>query len=137
MIDDAEDFARRQPQLFLAAGLALGLVAARFLKSSARNRNGQPNTGAALARTGAYGGNLGAGSGQVGMGTPYRPANTITPPSYANPVARTPADGGGMSAGTSAGTSAPSAPPATPTPPTPSTPPRPRTDGGPESGRRA
>ena len=139
MVDDAEDFARRQPQLFLAAGLALGLVAARFLKSSARYRNGQPNAGAAMARTGAYGGNLGPGSGQVGMGGQYRPANTSTPPSYANPVSRTPAVGGGMSTGTHA----PYAPQAAPTPytpqatPTPYTPPRTPTDGGMEPGRRA
>jgi ElaB/YqjD/DUF883 family membrane-anchored ribosome-binding protein len=121
LVDEAEDFARRRPQLFLAAGLALGLVAARFLKSSARARTGQPNTGALMARTGAYGGNLGPGSGQVGLGGQYRPATTTTPPSYANPVSRTPADGGGMSAGTRA----------------PYTPPRTPTNGGMEPGRRA
>ena len=53
LVDQAEDFARRKPQLFLVGGVTLGLLAARFFKSSARHRTGQPNAGAALARTGA------------------------------------------------------------------------------------
>ena len=32
LVDELEDFARRQPQLFLAGGLALGLIAARFFE---------------------------------------------------------------------------------------------------------
>jgi hypothetical protein len=34
LMNDAEDFARREPALFLGGALALGLLAARFLKSS-------------------------------------------------------------------------------------------------------
>jgi hypothetical protein len=34
MLDQAEDFARRQPALFVGSAFALGLVGARFLKSS-------------------------------------------------------------------------------------------------------
>jgi hypothetical protein len=83
-----------------------------------------------MARSGAYGGNLGPGSGQAGMGGQYRPAYTTTAPSYSDPVSRTPADRGGMSSGTSA----PYAPPSTPRP---YTPPLTPTDGGMESGRRA
>jgi glucan phosphorylase len=35
MIHDSEDFARRQPELFIGGAFTLGLLAARFLKSSA------------------------------------------------------------------------------------------------------
>lgn len=37
MLMDAEDFARRQPELFLGGAFALGVLAARFFKSSARS----------------------------------------------------------------------------------------------------
>jgi hypothetical protein len=130
LFDEAESFARRQPQLFLAGGVALGLIAARFFKSSARHRSAPPNAGAAMARTGAYGGNFGPGSGQAGLGGQYRPATTTTPPSYASVAPGTPSGSGGVRTGTSV----PSAPPSTPPPFPPS---RPSTEGGLESGRRA
>lgn len=38
MLMDAEDFARRQPELFLGGAFALGVLAARFFKSSGRSR---------------------------------------------------------------------------------------------------
>ena len=38
ILRDAEDFARRQPMLIAAAGLALGFAASRFLKASSRRR---------------------------------------------------------------------------------------------------
>jgi hypothetical protein len=41
VIDEVEDFARRQPALFLGGAFALGLLGARFLKSS---RRGQAET---------------------------------------------------------------------------------------------
>lgn len=37
MVDQVEDFARRQPGIFLGAAFSLGLLGARFLKSSRRN----------------------------------------------------------------------------------------------------
>lgn len=37
IVDEAEDFARRQPGIFLGAAFSLGLLGARFLKSSRRN----------------------------------------------------------------------------------------------------
>lgn len=40
LFDDAQQFARRNPAMFIGSAFALGLVAARFLKSSG-NRNGQ------------------------------------------------------------------------------------------------
>jgi hypothetical protein len=42
MMDDVEDFARRDPELFLGGAVVLGLLAARFLKSSNRRRYRQP-----------------------------------------------------------------------------------------------
>lgn len=38
MLSDLEDFGRRQPLAVLAGGLAIGVVAARFLKASSRGR---------------------------------------------------------------------------------------------------
>src|SRR5512132_2356068 len=38
ILRDAEDFARRQPMLVTAAGLALGFAASRFLKASSSRR---------------------------------------------------------------------------------------------------
>jgi glucan phosphorylase len=36
LIGDIEDFARRQPAVFIAGGLVLGMLAARFIKSSSQ-----------------------------------------------------------------------------------------------------
>ena len=41
MLRDVEDYARRQPALFLGGAFVVGLLAARFLKSSARRDEGQ------------------------------------------------------------------------------------------------
>jgi hypothetical protein len=38
LLEDIEDLGRRQPMLALAGGVALGLVAARFLKASSESR---------------------------------------------------------------------------------------------------
>ena len=38
MLRDVEDFGRQRPWAVLAGGLALGVIAARFLKASSRNR---------------------------------------------------------------------------------------------------
>lgn len=43
MLRDAEDFGRQRPWAVLAGGMALGVVAARFLKASSRNRYQQQN----------------------------------------------------------------------------------------------
>ena len=39
-VNEAEDFARRQPELFIGGAFTLGLLAARFLKSSASTYEG-------------------------------------------------------------------------------------------------
>lgn len=58
MLHDVEDFGRQRPWAMLAGGLALGVVAARFLKASSRNRyqqqrssNGTRPTGQVPQRT--------------------------------------------------------------------------------------
>ena len=38
LVDDVQRFARRQPAVFIGAAFAAGVIAARFLKSSADNR---------------------------------------------------------------------------------------------------
>lgn len=46
MLRDVEDFGRQRPWAVLAGGLALGVVAARFLKASSRNRYRHGGNGA-------------------------------------------------------------------------------------------
>src|SRR5919199_770720 len=45
VVDEVEDFARRKPALFLGGAFALGLLGARFLKSSRRGEAGTAGTG--------------------------------------------------------------------------------------------
>lgn len=42
LIDGVHDFARRQPEIFIAGALTAGFFLGRFLKSSQSNRNDQP-----------------------------------------------------------------------------------------------
>jgi len=83
MIDDVEHFARRQPALFLGGTFVLGLLGARFLKSS------RPNTGVgrsyygstALAqRQPGYQGGSGTSFSDMGAstGTSMRPGSSQT-----------------------------------------------------------
>ena len=56
MLADAEDFARQQPELFLGGAFALGLLAARFFKSSsARRRTGARTYRGGKSIAGEYG----------------------------------------------------------------------------------
>lgn len=43
MLEDVEDFGRQRPWAALAGGVAVGVLAARFLKASSRNRYQQRN----------------------------------------------------------------------------------------------
>jgi len=146
LIVEAESFARRQPQLFLVGGLTLGLIAARFFKSSARhhNGNGQPNSGAMMARSGAYGGNFSPASSPIHTGYPSAtPGAMNRPPSYAGTApGATPGMGGTQpGVGSTRTGSMPANPSSAPyRAPSPSVPtaPRPVTPGGGlEPGRRA
>ena len=44
LLDDAQSFARRQPVTFLAAAVAAGFLAVRFLKASDRGAQGAPES---------------------------------------------------------------------------------------------
>jgi len=91
MLHDVEDFGRQRPWAVLAGGLALGVVAARFLKASSRDRYQQRSNGARP-------------TGQVPRQTTPPPLNrsavepvvsppppTATPTPTATPVTPTPA----------------------------------------------
>ena len=75
IINDVERLARREPALFLGAAFAVGLLAARFLKSSGGQAPG-PGAGAMTgtrdwdrgAGYGGYAGSTGAGYGSQGYG---------------------------------------------------------------------
>jgi hypothetical protein len=51
MVSEVEDFARRQPALFLGSAFLLGLLGARFLKSSGQSSGGYGTTIADLRST--------------------------------------------------------------------------------------
>jgi hypothetical protein len=90
MLHDVEDFGRQRPWAVLAGGLALGVVAARFLKASSRDRYQQRSNGA--------------------RPTPLVPQRTTPPPlnrSAVEPVASPPPP---------TATPTPTATPVTPTP---------------------
>jgi hypothetical protein len=45
MVDNVEDFARKRPAVFIGSAFAVGLLAARFLKSSRKSRSNDSNMG--------------------------------------------------------------------------------------------
>lgn len=51
MLEDVEDFGRQRPWAVLAGGVAVGVVAARFLKASSRSRYQQRNGAGAPTRS--------------------------------------------------------------------------------------
>jgi hypothetical protein len=51
LVDDARRLARRQPALFIGGSLAVGLLAARFLKSSARHNRDEYGDDGSYRRT--------------------------------------------------------------------------------------
>jgi hypothetical protein len=73
MLEDVEDFGRQRPWAVLAGGVAVGVLAARFLKASSRNRYQQRNGTGTPTQT-------------LGTGQPVRRAAVepvVTPPSHA------------------------------------------------------
>lgn len=92
MIGDVESFIRRRPALALGGAFALGLLGARFLKSSSQTGTG----GQMTTPSGRYGGT------QFHSSSPYRRYNTYDPyaPSYNNTlVGEAPASGAEWPAG--------------------------------------
>jgi ElaB/YqjD/DUF883 family membrane-anchored ribosome-binding protein len=51
MLEDVEEFGRQRPWAVLAGGVAVGVLAARFLKASSRSRYQQRNGAGSPART--------------------------------------------------------------------------------------
>ena len=45
LVQDAQEFARRRPAIFVGAAFAAGLLAARFMKSSSNNNRYPPQAG--------------------------------------------------------------------------------------------
>lgn len=102
LLNDVEDFARNRPAIFLGGAFVLGAVAARFLKSSAGQREefdvggrarqlGSSATGRELGG-GADGGAGGGAGGETGRGygeeevTSYeRPSYEVETPAYEVP----------------------------------------------------
>ena len=102
LVRDVEGFARRQPVLFLSGAFALGLLAARFLKSSAPEPDypdyyygqgyGQGGYGQSYGQTG-----YSQSYGQTGYSQGYRPNY---PSSYTSGVGSRPAGTMGQSSTT-------------------------------------
>ncbi|HKG36154.1 MAG TPA: hypothetical protein VKA89_06930 [Solirubrobacterales bacterium] len=85
ILDDVEEFGRRQPWIALAGGVALGIAAARFLKASSSERyqrrtpsQSSPQVVSADVGTTAssYGGENPAGPGYGGATPPVEPVGT-------------------------------------------------------------
>lgn len=98
MLEDAEDFGRQRPWAVLAGGLAVGVVAARFLKASSRGRYQQRGEGGRLPQR---------RDSQPAHRAAVEPV-VAPPPPTARP--------GPVAPGASGGVPAPSSAPATPSP---------------------
>jgi len=76
LMTDAQQLARRQPALFVGGAFAIGLLGARFLKSSSpESRSSYGNYGTGGSGSGGYGsagygGERGAGGSSYGYGNP-------------------------------------------------------------------
>lgn len=104
ILSDVEDFGRRQPWAVIGGGVALGLVASRFLKASSTRRYEERGSGRSY-------GQVPARTGQV----PPSTSGIHTPPVSAGPAVPTvPPTDTGLSGGVGSTT------PATPRPDTPS-----------------
>jgi hypothetical protein len=68
MRQDLENVARRQPAIAIGGALVLGLIGARFLKSSERRNQGQGSGERGYRREGRYGGQSGYGSSRSRSG---------------------------------------------------------------------
>jgi hypothetical protein len=88
LLRDMEDFARRQPWLVAAGGLALGLAASRFLKASSSRRYldrpdrsyaGVSGYDAATATGTAYTSDPGYTGSDYGTETPFTQADVVPP----------------------------------------------------------
>lgn len=65
LLDDAQQLARRQPALFVGGAFALGLVGARFLKSSSSRDDADYRSGGSYGAYGSTSGSYGTGSNRT------------------------------------------------------------------------
>ncbi len=79
ILSDLEDFGRRQPWAVIAGGIALGLVASRFLKASSSDRYQQRSALPARTSNGASGERFARPADPALPATPVAPT---TPASY-------------------------------------------------------
>ena len=111
LVEDVEGFARRQPALFVGGAFAVGLLAARFLKSSGQSGSGRTGRGQAtyetasprLARSPHGAPSYAPGAAGV-LGEQSRPdaadrAASASSPSSASAATWTPASASSVSAG--------------------------------------
>ena len=105
ILNDVEDFARKQPWAVVAGGMALGFMAARFMKASSTQRYQQRSGGQAGQSNGSYDG-LPASTGTIDSGLPHEGVGAggqrrFEPGRSAGAPATTPATGvtGGAPAG--------------------------------------
>lgn len=90
LIGEVEEYARRQPAVFLAGAFALGFLAARFLKSSRPGGSPSAAAGRFESRSQAAGmpaGRYGAVGGALGQPTEAVPAVAATPVAAPAPAA--------------------------------------------------
>jgi len=88
IVDDVERFAHRQPAVFLGVSFGIGLLGARFLKSSRSTDRGAGRSNP--ARRGSYPMASQAATGASYSGNPTPTPRTTITPALPAPVSRTP-----------------------------------------------
>lgn len=111
LVQDAQQLARRQPALFIGSAFAVGLLGARFLKSSNPHDYGYAGSyGSGRGAEGRYGsggyGSSGFGNERFGSDRPYGTAGTATGQPFAGRDVT--GSGYGATSGTSYGGGTPS-----------------------------
>jgi len=86
MLEDVEDFGRQRPWAVLAGGVAVGVLAARFLKASSRNRYQQRNGARSTAQVPRTDPQLARRSAVEPVATPPPPTAQPGTPVPATPV---------------------------------------------------
>ena len=68
LLNDAQQLARRQPAIFIGGAFALGLMGARFLKSSSKDEYDDYRSGGSYGSYGSTSGAYGSGASRTGAG---------------------------------------------------------------------